>query len=83
MTTFNFRHKKTGEEVAIWGTIAEAEAYEKANPDWDWMPGKPLIHSGRGMKKPDKGFTDVLQRIKKANPNVAHSINDFGRGNDG
>ncbi len=83
MTTFNFRHKKTGKEIEIKGTIADAEAYEKAHPHMDWMPGKPLIHSGLGLKKPDQGWTDTLQRIKKANPQVSHAINDFGRGNGG
>lgn len=35
----------------------------------------PGIHSGRGMKKPDSGFREVLQRIKKANPKS--NINTF------
>ena len=29
--------------------------------------GAPMIHSGRGMKKPDDGFRDLLKDIKKKN----------------
>jgi hypothetical protein len=49
------------------GTIADAEAFEKANPHLEWLAAAPLIHSGSGMKKPDQGFRDVLRTIKKGN----------------
>ncbi len=79
MSTFNFRNKKTGELKLVEGMIADAEAFEKANPDWDWLAGMPLIHSGSGMKKPDQGFRDVLRTIKKGNSKGMHgsTVNTF------
>lgn len=57
-------------------TISEMEQYEKDHPKEEVMCGLPIIHSGRGMKKPDHGFRDVLKRIKKASGSK-NTINTF------
>lgn len=67
MGIFTFRNSRTGREKQLTLTIAEAEKYEKDNPQWKWLCGAPLIHSGRGLKKPDSGFRDVLRKVKKNN----------------
>lgn len=67
MGKFVFREKETGEELVFEGSIKDAERFEKDNPNYEWMPGKPLIHSGRGMSKPDDTFRDLLRDVKKKN----------------
>jgi hypothetical protein len=67
MTTFVFIDRKSKKEMTFEGTIAEAESFEKINPQLEWLCSAPLIHSGSGMKKPDQGFRDVLRTIKKGN----------------
>ncbi len=67
MGLFRFRNKRTGREFERVMTIAEAEEYCKKNPHINWLCGAPLIHSGRGLMKPDDGFRDVLKSIKKRN----------------
>jgi len=76
MGTFTFRDKSTGEDVVMTMSISDAEAFVKANPHMDWLCGAPLLHSGRGMKKPEDGFRDVLRDIKKRNAG-ADGINTF------
>ena len=69
MGKFNFRNKKTGEIRELDMSIAEAEAYEKANPNEEWLCGAPAIGDARkvgGLNKPDDGFRDRLKDIKKS-----------------
>lgn len=77
MPTYQFYSKKTGKVVtdAEMRTISEMERTLKDNPDWDTVPAAPLIHSGRGLKKPDDGFRDHLRRIKKHH--IGSTINTF------
>jgi hypothetical protein len=76
MPNYTIRNKKTGE---ILGTqimsLSELEVWERKNPSLEVAIGAPLIHSGRGMQKPDEGFRDLLKRIKKNSP--GSTINDF------
>jgi len=76
MPTYNIRNKKTGKIITQFMTISEMEQYEKDHPNQEVMCGLPLIHDGRGLKKPDSGFRDVLKRIKKASGRGAN-INTF------
>lgn len=77
MGIFPFRNKKTGKITYLEGTIAEAEAYEKAHPNLEWMCGSPgIVDSFRvGLRKPEDGFRDRLREIKKSHPKG--NINTF------
>lgn len=49
-------------------SISELDAYLQENPHLTQLVnGAPMIHSGRGMGKPDQGFRDLLKHIKKGN----------------
>lgn len=64
MPTYRFKDE-TGEEFEKFMSISELDVYLEENPTVTQMVnGAPLIHSGRGMAKPDSGFRDVLKRIK-------------------
>jgi hypothetical protein len=66
MPTYNFRNNDTGEEYQEFMSISAVEQYLKDKPNvTQLLSGAPLIHSGRGMKKPDAGFRDLLKNIKK------------------
>ena len=69
MPTYQFRNKKTGEfedHIHVL-TISEMEQYEKDHPELEAAITAPLIHSGRGLKKPEDGFRDLLKTIKRNN----------------
>jgi hypothetical protein len=80
MPTYNFLNKETGEEgiTENFDTIADGEAFFKANPQLEWLPSSLGIvdpwRAGIG-KKPDAGFRDVLRDIKKRYPRS--DINTF------
>ena len=66
MPTYNFINNETGEEFEDFMSISALDVYLKENPHiTQQVGGAPLIHSGRGMKKPDNGFRDLLRNIKK------------------
>jgi hypothetical protein len=47
-------------------TIKEMEDYLASNPRIQpLMNGAPMLHSGRGLGRPDSGFTDLLKDMKK------------------
>ena len=62
-------------------TISGREEFLKNNPHIETFPnGAPLIHSGRGMSKPDSGFRDVLKEIHNqhsAGGRIETKINTF------
>lgn len=70
MPTFRFRNKRTGREKEIFGTIADAEQYEKDHPEMEWLCGAPLIGDPvrQGVRKPSGDFIERLQEIKKKHP---------------
>lgn len=80
MPTYTFKFKDTGETWQQVCSIAVMEAMLARCPTLDVIPGAPLIHSGRGLGKPDSGFRDLLHSIKKAHR--GSSINDFGGGSE-
>lgn len=78
MATYNFRHRKTGKVTEVTMTIAEAEQYEKDNPQLEWMCGAPAVGidtTRLGMRKPTDAFRDRLKDIKKTH--YKSNINTF------
>ena len=66
MPTYRFLNNENGEEFEEFMTISALDDYLKNNPHLTQLiNGAPMIHSGRGMKKPDNGFRDLLKDMKK------------------
>jgi hypothetical protein len=80
MPNYLFLNNDTGEEYEEFMSISELDHYLKNNPNiTQLVSGAPMIHSGRGMKKPDAGFRDLLKKIKEGNSRgrSKSSINTF------
>ena len=75
MPTYKFLNNETGEEFEEFMKISELDEYVESNPHLTQLVnGAPMLHSGRGMGKPDDGFRDVLKQIKKnANKGITRS----------
>jgi hypothetical protein len=68
MPTYRFLNNDTSEEYEDFMSISALELYLKDNPNvTQLVSGAPMIHSGRGLGKPDEGFRDLLKNMKKAN----------------
>lgn len=68
MPTYKFINNNTDEEFEDFMSISALEQYLKDNPNiTQLVNGAPLIHSGRGLGKPDQGFRDLLKDMKKGN----------------
>lgn len=66
MPTYKFVNNDTGEEFEDFMSISALDVYLEKNKNvTQLVNGAPLIHSGRGMGKPDNGFRDLLKNIKK------------------
>jgi hypothetical protein len=66
MPTYRFLNNQTGEEFEEFMSISSMTKYLEENPHiTQLVGGAPLIHSGRGLGKPDAGFRDLLKNIKK------------------
>lgn len=65
MPTYNFIDKTTEETFSDFMSISEMETYLSENPHIQLIPSAPLIHSGRGLKKPEQGFRDLLKDMKR------------------
>lgn len=79
MPTYKFQNNDTGEEYEDFMSISSLDIYLQENNVTQLMNGAPLIHSGRGMKKPDSAFRDILKHVKKGNSKgfSRSSINTF------
>lgn len=80
MPTYRFVNNDTGEEFEEFMTISALDEYLKSNPNiTQLVNGAPLIHSGRGMGKPESGFRDLLKDIKRRNSRgiTRSTINTF------
>lgn len=79
MPSYYFQNKETGEVFESIMSIAEKEQFLLDNDNIKQMVSAPLIHSGRGMGKPDDGFRDLLKDMKKKNSKgfSRSSINTF------
>lgn len=67
MPTYKFLNNDTGEEYEEFISISALDSYLEENNVTQLVNGAPMIHSGRGMGKPDAGFRDLLKNIKKGN----------------
>jgi len=67
MPLYRFVDQETGLEHEELLKASELDDYLKDNPNLQKCLGAPLIHSGRGMAKPDSNFRDLLKEIKKSN----------------
>lgn len=68
MPTYRFINNETGEEFEEFMSISALDVYLNENPNLTQLVnGAPMISSGRGMRKPDQGFRDLLKDIKKKN----------------
>lgn len=80
MPTYKFLNNDTGEEHIEFMSISALDDYLKNNSHvTQLVNGAPALSSGRGMKKPDQGFRDLLKNIKKGNSKGASrsTINTF------
>jgi hypothetical protein len=80
MPTYRFLNNETGEEYEEFMKISELDVYLETNPHiTQLINGAPMIHSGRGMGKPDQAFRDLLQEMKKKNSGglSKSTINNF------
>ena len=80
MPTYKFLNNETGEEYEEFMTISALDEYLKNNQHiTQLVNGAPMIHSGRGLQKPDAGFRDLLKHIKKGNSKglKRSTINNF------
>ena len=68
MPTYRFLNNETNEEFEDFMSISALDIFLKENPHiTQLVNGAPLIHSGRGLGKPDSSFRDLLKHIKKGN----------------
>lgn len=78
MPTYDFRHKETGEIIEKVMKISERDDFLRDNPDYESVIlGAPSIGDPirLGVRKPDQGFREVLQKAKAAHPKG--NINTF------
>lgn len=70
MPIYEFRRKDTGEVFEKIMSISSKQEYLEANPNIEAvLSAPPLIDPVRlGIRKPDQGFKEVLQRIDKLTP---------------
>ena len=71
MPLYEFRNKETGEVIEKFMSVSSREEFLKENPNVE-----PVISGGNafidpvrlGVRKPDQGFKEVLQRIHEKTP---------------
>jgi hypothetical protein len=71
MPTYNFRHRETGEVIERLMKIVEREEFLRDNPQYESVIlGAPSFGDPvrLGLRKPDQGFREVLQKAKAAHP---------------
>ena len=69
MPLYDFEDTKTGEQFELQLKISEKDDFLKANPNLKQLIGTPMIVGGvDGLRKPDEGFQEVLQKIGEQNP---------------
>lgn len=76
MPTYTVKHIESGETKEMFCTISEMEQFQKDHPECEVLCGSPLLHSGRGMSKPDDNFRSLLKQIKK-NAGSQADVNTF------
>ena len=69
MANYTFYDTKTNKEFDIDMPISELDAYKEKNPHLEQLIKRApaLADPTRlGLRKPDRGFRDVLKKVKKA-----------------
>jgi len=72
MPTFSFKNKTTEEEISVFMSNAEREAFLVENPDWfQTITSAPALGDPvhLGVKRTDEAFNDALKYISKRNDN--------------
>lgn len=68
MPTYNFINTINNEEFEDFMSISALETFLQENPHIvQLVGGAPMIHSGRGLQKPDNAFREILREVKKKN----------------
>lgn len=66
MPTYSFYCSDSDRQFEQFMSISELDLFLKQNPNiTQLVNGAPMIHSGRGLGKPDAGFRDILKNMKK------------------
>lgn len=65
MPTYNFYDGILNKHFSLFMKMSEREEFLRENPAIKQVPSIPVLHSGRGLGKPDEGFRDILREIKK------------------
>lgn len=71
MPTYAWKNKETGEITENVMKIAELDAYKEANPHLErYITTAPTMGDPvrLGLRKPDAGFKEVLQKISDRTP---------------
>jgi hypothetical protein len=71
MPIYEFRNKETSEVIEKFMSMSSREEYLKENPNMETVisGGANFIDPVRlGIRKPDQGFKEVLQRIHEKTP---------------
>lgn len=82
MPEYTFYNTKTKKHEDVFMSIAARESYLTKNPHIVQRITKPPARGDvvrLGIKKPDRGFRDVLDKVSKAHPGGyrGNSINKF------
>jgi hypothetical protein len=69
MPNYNFLNLNTNEEFTDFMTNSAREQFLADNPHIQQIPSLTAIGDSvrLGLKKPDQGFRDVLNQVKKSN----------------
>jgi hypothetical protein len=70
MANYTFYDKKTKKTIDVSMPMDDLDGYMEANPHLEYQfSATPLADPTRlGLNKPDRGFRDVLNKVKKAHP---------------
>lgn len=71
MPLYDFKNKDTGEIFERFMSVSSKEEYLRENPNIESVvtSAPPLIDPVRlGVRRPDNGFKEVLQRIHEKTP---------------
>lgn len=72
MPTYSFLNKETGVVTEHVMKISELDAFKESHPELERYMGDSSISIGDpvrlGLRKPDNGFREVLQKISERTP---------------
>lgn len=78
MPYYNFKNNETGEIFTLEMKMADRETYLSANPNITQLISTTRIGDpiSLGIRKPDKGFNNLLRAMKKGHPGSTIEVND-------